>query len=159
MPPDPLLGEPAGVDATFSTAGVRFRFWGSEAELAGSGEDLHRLRSRLSVEARTPVTAEVSGDGNGTVILEQVGRPGPLRITFDERSRRLLIEGDDRTLPIFWAALEPDEVAGVESDSAVPRHVHLEYLGEGDDEWRAPDTLPLVVVARPSPAQATADTA
>ena len=131
-------------------AGVTFRFRGSEAELAGSTGDLGRMLDQLRNTSGSAVEVLLSGEHGCEVTLRQTHRRGPLQITFDDHSGQLLVQGDDSTLPIFGAALEPLDATDHAPAGGIPSHAHIEYLGEGDEAWRAPETLPLAVVHTPS---------
>lgn len=66
---------------------------------------------------------------------------------------RVAVEGDALVVECDPGRIDPmfidllDDVADEAEDASgrgVARHVHIEYLGEGDD-WRAPDSVPLVI--------------
>jgi hypothetical protein len=68
-----------------------------------------------------------------------------LKVTVDDGT--LTVEGDMGALGIFYNSLTTvsDDAESAE-DRTIRRHAHVEYLGEGD-QWRSPDSFPLVVGA------------
>ena len=118
----------------------RLTYGESETLLDGSPADLRRLESDLASAPDEFTIPMVNGSmtqrrtDNSLLKVSVIGR-------------ELIIEGNLNALGMIYDSLIG--VAGeAESavDRAVGRHAHIEYLGE-DDQWRSPDTFPLVIGA------------
>ncbi|MFU8875783.1 hypothetical protein [Micromonospora sp. SL4-19] len=110
-----------------------------DLELAGPPAALRAL-ARLLREPRERVEAQVSG---GVVVQERTA--GPLTVSL--RGEAMLhLSGGHRYLGILWDALDGvAEQAESAEDRGVHRHQHIEYLP--DDEYRSPESVPLVIVS------------
>jgi hypothetical protein len=119
--------------------GLRFEWDGQEALLEGPPGALRRLSSRL----RASPMAEVALGDDG-LILRQFVTSGGLRVAVD--GVVLVLSGRPAALDLVWSALDDlaDEAEAADPQG-VQRHVHIEYLGPGDDEYRSPDSVPLVI--------------
>lgn len=122
---------------------LRFGWDGVEATLEGPPDALRELARVLRSSADQRVELPVAGDAT----VRQVPSDGPLRVSVPDATA-LLVEGRPAALNIFWSALEgvADDADAV-GDAPVRRHQHIEYLGPGDEQFRAPDSTPLVVGA------------
>jgi hypothetical protein len=119
--------------------GLRFEWDGQEVLLAGPPGALRRLSSRL----RASPVAEVALSDDG-MILRQFVTSGGLRVAVDGVA--LVLTGGPAALDLVWSALDglADE-AETADPQGVQRHVHIEYLGPGDEKYRSPDSMPLVI--------------
>jgi len=118
----------------------RLTYGESETLLDGSPADLRRLESDLASAPDEFTIPMVNGSmtqrrtDNSLLKVSVIGR-------------ELIIEGNWNALGMIY-----DSLTGVASeaesavDRTVGRHAHIEYLGE-DDQWRSPDTFPLVIGA------------
>ncbi len=122
---------------------LRFEWDGAEALLDGSPVALRRLAQLLRDAEDSDVEVKL---GDGTAVLRQVPRGGPLRISVQEHT--IEVTGSPEGLNILWASLEgvADE-SDAERRAPVRRHAHIEYLGPGDETYRAADSVPLVIGA------------
>lgn len=122
---------------------LRFEWDGVEAMLDGPPNGLRESARMLRASAQQVYDVPIA-DG---AAVRQVPSAGPLRVSVPNCTS-LVVEGRREALSIFWASLEL--VAGEADsfgDAPVRRHHHIEYLGPGDETYRAPDSTPLVVGA------------
>ncbi|MDO3683439.1 hypothetical protein [Micromonospora sp. C28ISP2-4] len=110
-----------------------------ELELAGPPTALRAL-SRLLRQQTEPIEVAVT-DG----VVGQEATAGPLLVGL-QGGTTLHFSGGREYLGIIWDALDGvAEQAEAADDRAVHRHLHIEYF-PGDD-YRSPDSVPLVIVA------------
>nr|WP_143728436.1 hypothetical protein [Micromonospora cremea] len=110
-----------------------------ELELAGSPAALRAL-SRLLRHHAEPFEVAVT-DG----AVSQEATAGPLLVSL-QRGTKLHFSGGREYLDIIWDALDGvAEQAETADDRTVHRHQHIEYF-PGDD-YRSPDSVPLVIVS------------
>jgi hypothetical protein len=111
---------------------------GGELELAGPPAALRAL-SELLRRGSEPVEVPVEG---GTVAQEITD--GPLLVGLDDTTLRLT--GGRTYLDILWDALDGVAEQAESADArGVNRHQHIEYFP--GDEYRSPDSMPLIIVA------------
>lgn len=77
-------------------------------------------------------------------VVGQEATAGPLLVSV-QGGTTLHLSGGREYLDIIWAALDGAEQAETADDRTINRHQHIEYL-PGDD-YRSPDSVPLVIVA------------
>jgi hypothetical protein len=112
---------------------------GDELQIAGPPAALRTLSGLLRRHTE-PVEVTITG---GTVAQEVTA--GPLLISRRDRTTLSVSAGRDY-LDIFWDALDGvADQAETAEERGVNRHQHIEYR-PGDD-YRSPDSLPLVIVA------------
>ena len=108
--------------------------------LDGRPQDLRALAEYLRL-VEGPIS--LAGEIGASIVIRHTNDE-LLRIS--KSGALLTVEGAAGTVSrLFIDALDAvadDEEAA--DGSGVPRHQHIEYLGEGD-KWRAPDTLPLII--------------
>jgi hypothetical protein len=110
-----------------------------ELELAGPPAALRALGRLLR---QHPVPFEVAITGG---VVSQEATAGPLLVSL-QGGTTLQFSGGRAYLDIVWDALDGvAEQAETADDRTVNRHQHIEYL-PGDD-YRSPDSAPLVIVA------------
>jgi hypothetical protein len=110
-----------------------------ELELAGRPAALRALGEHLRQHAG-PVELEISGG-----FVAQEITTGPLLVSL-EGTTTLRFSGGQEFLAIVWDALDGvAEQAETADDRSINRHQHIEYFP--GDEYRSPDSVPLVVVA------------
>jgi hypothetical protein len=110
-----------------------------EVELAGPPAALRALG--LSLRHRTELV-EVAITG-GVVTQEETA--GPLLVGLHDETT-LRFSGGRQYLDIIWDALDGvAEQADTAEDRAVNRHQHIEHFP--GDEYRSPESVPLVIVA------------
>jgi hypothetical protein len=110
--------------------------------LAGTPEELHSLAAALRTES-----APICLDGIVGAQIGVVTTPSELlRIVLDEAN--LLVEGSADVIERMFLKLI-DQVASDEelNPGPIESHCHVEYLGEGFDFWRSPDSTPLIIQA------------
>ena len=122
---------------------LRFEWDGAEALLDGSPVALRRLAQLLRAAQGSDIEVKL---GRGSALLCQITTGGPLRISVHDHTME--VSGSPDRLDILWTALEgvADESDAVRR-APVRRHVHIEYLGAGDEVYRAADSVPLVIGA------------
>lgn len=126
------------MDLLYSRCRLSVGQW--EAELMGPPEALDSLADELE---KAPNHHVLSFEGGGVGQNQTSARRLKIRL----EGTTLWIEGDSSARDIVLATMR-----GVAQESrevrrgAIPRHSHIEYLGEGD-EWRAEGSFPLVVTA------------
>jgi hypothetical protein len=110
-----------------------------ELELAGPPSALRDLGRHLSEHAE-PLNVVIAG---GSVAQEVT--TGPLLVLLQDATT-LSLSGSLQSLDIVWDALNGvAEQAETADDRNINRHQHIEYFP--GDEYRSPDSVPLVVVA------------
>ncbi|MGW4497467.1 Imm32 family immunity protein [Micromonospora sp. NPDC004336] len=110
-----------------------------ELELAGPPAALRAL-SRLLRQHGEPFEVAVT-DG----VVGQEVTAGPLLVSL-EGGTTLRFSGGREYLDIIWDALDGlVEQAETADDRAVHRHLHIEH--SPGDEYRSPDSVPLIIVA------------
>jgi hypothetical protein len=118
----------------------RLQIEGGEVSLRGSAVGLRQLVSDLRRGLR-PVEVQLD---NG-VISQAMTSSNRLRIALE--GTVLTVEGDEPSLEGFYSFLTAvADQAEEPRSSGISAHAHLEYLGDGD-EWRTPDSLPLLIQA------------
>ncbi|MDI1461508.1 hypothetical protein QEZ54_11045 [Catellatospora sp. KI3] len=117
----------------------RLSFAGGENELAGPPDALRDLCRLLRAD---PEAIEVPVRG-GTVA--QARTAGPLLVGVRD-GNVLCLSGGVEYLDIVWDALDGlAEQSETAEDRAIHRHQHIEYYP--GDEYRSPDSVPLIIVA------------
>ncbi|MGA4683376.1 Imm32 family immunity protein [Micromonospora sp. AB353] len=112
---------------------------GGELELAGPPAALRAL-GRLLRQHPEPFEVAITGG-----VVSQEATAGPLLVSL-QGGTTLHFSGGREYLDILWDGLDGvAEQAETADDRAVRRHQHIEYL-PGDD-YRSPDSVPLVIVA------------
>jgi hypothetical protein len=110
-----------------------------EPELAGPPAALRAL-GRLLCQHAEPFEVAITGG-----VVSQQATAGPLLVSLHGETT-LHFSGGREYLDIIWDALDGvAEQAETADDRTVNRHQHIEYL-PGDD-YRSPDSVPLVIVA------------
>jgi hypothetical protein len=110
-----------------------------ELELAGPPSGLRALGERLRQSAGQ---LEIAITG-GFVAQEITG--GPLLVSLRDATT-LNFSGGPEFLDIIWDALDGvAEQAMTAEDRSINRHQHIEYFP--GDEYRSPNSIPLVIVA------------
>ncbi|SCL68648.1 hypothetical protein GA0070606_4837 [Micromonospora citrea] len=110
-----------------------------ELELAGPPAALRAL-SRLLRQHAAPVEVAVTGG-----VVSQKVTAGPLLVSL-EGGTTLRLTGGRECLDIIWGALDGlAEQAETADDRTVHRHLHIEH--SPGDEYRSPDSVPLIIVA------------
>ncbi|MFI7650990.1 hypothetical protein ACIBTZ_33750 [Micromonospora sp. NPDC049460] len=110
-----------------------------ELELAGPPAALRAL-GRLLREHAEPFDVAITGGAVGQEVTA-----GPLLVSL-QGGTTLHFSGGREYLDIIWDALDGvAEQAETADDRTVNRHQHIEYLS-GDD-YRSPDSVPLIIVA------------
>jgi hypothetical protein len=107
-------------------------------DLAGSPNDLRQLAAALQ-NADATLDLELSG---GFLRVRRTAEKA-LRVSVD--GDFVTLEGDRHALEIVWHPMA-DLADMAESGEVDAPHVHIEYLGESD-QWRTPDSVPLVITA------------
>jgi hypothetical protein len=117
-----------------------------DAMLTGYPTDLRQLASDL--EADEAAVTVVVDENPTAAVTRRITEDDRLRISL-EPGPVLVVEGTRTALKILTGALRGVADAASQADGqGVARHVHIEYLGEGDT-FRAPDSFPLVVSEHP----------
>jgi hypothetical protein len=115
------------------------------ANLDGSPDDLRRLAEMLERDDELIVTT-LRGDGS-PALLRRRTEERQLSITLLD-GPALELSGDSAALNIVVSSLRGVAMeADVMRSAPVRRHVHIEYLGEGDDIYRSPKLFPLEVTS------------
>jgi hypothetical protein len=124
---------------------LRFTVDQWEAAIEGSPADLRRLADNLDARDSV-VVVELSAPEGVALLRRQLTDDDRLRITVGP-GPNLLVEGTASAIEIVSETMRGvAEAAQQVGRDAVQRHAHIEYLGE-DDQWRAPDSFPLVVTS------------
>ncbi|MFF4893415.1 Imm32 family immunity protein [Micromonospora chersina] len=111
----------------------------SELELAGPPAGLRALGQLLRHHAE-PFEVAITGG-----VVSQEATAGALLVSL-LGGTKLHFSGAREYLDIIWDALDGvTEQAETADDRTINRHQHIEYL-QGDD-YRSPDSVPLVIVA------------
>jgi hypothetical protein len=120
--------------------GCRLTVEGGLAMLDGSPTELRRLAEAL--EAAPDEFTFPMATGSLTQLRTD---DALLRVGVVDDS--LTVEGNEHALGILYNSLTSlADIAESAEDRTIRRHVHIEYLGESD-QWRSPDSYPLVVGA------------
>ena len=115
------------------------------ANLEGSPDDLRRLAEMFERDDEL-IVATLRGDGN-PVLLRRRTEERQLSISLLD-GPTLELSGDATALNIVVSAMRGVAMeADVMRSAPVRRHVHIEYLGEGDDIYRSPKLFPLEVTS------------
>ncbi|WP_206745056.1 Imm32 family immunity protein [Micromonospora sp. CB01531] len=110
-----------------------------ELELAGPPAALRAL-GRLLRQHAEPFEVAITGG-----VVSQEATDGPLLVSL-QGGTTLQLSGGRDYLDIIWDVLDGvAEQAETADDRTINRHQHVEYL-PGDD-YRSPDSVPLVIVA------------
>lgn len=117
----------------------RLSIAGEELELAGPPSGLRALSRHLRRHAESPTVTIAGGS-----VTQEVSA-GPLLVSL-RGATTLHFSGSRDALHIIWQALDgvADEAMTAE-DQRVNRHQHIEHFP--GDEYRSPDSIPLVIVA------------
>lgn len=117
----------------------RLSVFQGELELAGSPDALRDLGRFLRSPAERVEVAIIGG------VVVQQRTAGPLVVGCRDGST-LQLSGGREYLESVWAALDGvAEQAETADDRGVHRHQHIEYYA--GDEWRSPESVPLIIVA------------
>jgi hypothetical protein len=110
-----------------------------ETELAGPPDGLRSLAELLRDSAEPILVSVVGG------FVAQEITSGPLLVSM-RKGTTLHFSGGRDFLEIIWTALRGvAEEAENADDRGIRRHQHIEYYP--GDEYRSPDTIPLIVMA------------
>jgi hypothetical protein len=125
------------MDPVYGLCRLSIREW--DADLSGPPDALDSLANELE---------NATDDSAFSVVGGRVGVNGTgsrLRVFLDGST--LWIGGDQKARGLVLSAMRGVAQESREVGHApVARHAHIEYLGK-DDQWREPDSFPLVVGA------------